>query len=92
MNKNIQGFIAVAVVGIIGYLAYKKFGKPNNFEVVTNYMNSIYGEIEGGRINAVKKMGKGYIDNWAKAIMNGKNDFEYNGKIYHTQGGNVKYK
>lgn len=92
MNKNIKGLIAVAIVGVLGYLAYKKLGKPNSIEVVKSYLNSIYGEIEGGRINVLKTMDKGYIDNWSEAIMNGKNDFEYNGKIYHTKGGNVKYK
>jgi hypothetical protein len=92
MNKNIQGLIVVSIVVALGYFAYKKFGKPNNMEVVKSYLNSIYGEIEGGRMKVIKTMDKGYIDNWAEAIMNGKNDFEYNGKIYHTKGGNVKYK
>lgn len=89
MNKNIQGIIAIAVVGIIGYLAYKKLGNPNPIEVVTNYLNATFGFIEG-RSDVLKKMDKGYVDNWSEAIMNGKDSFQFNGVIYNTKGGATK--
>jgi hypothetical protein len=46
MNKNINGLIAVAVIGLLGYLAFKKLGskgglgQQKNREVVKNYLIS----------------------------------------------------
>ena len=89
MNKNTNGLIAVAVIGLLGYLAYKKLGKPDSKKVVINYLDATYGKktIHADFINSADK---GYVDNWSVAIMNGKSTFEFNGKTYFTQGGTAK--
>jgi len=84
MNKNLNGIIVGLVVLGLVYFTYKKFGKPNSYEVVTKYLDSTYG---GDHKDAVSKMGKGYIDSWSKAIMNGSTNFEYDGSTYKTLGG-----
>ena len=89
MNKNLQGIIAVAVVGIIGFLAYKKLGKPNPIKVVANYLDATFGFVQG-RSEMLKNMDKGYVDNWSEAIMNGKDTFQFNGVTYNTRGGATK--
>lgn len=99
MNKNIKGIIAVLVIAGLGYFSYKKLGKsnilggnPKSVDVVTNYMNSIYGGDYKERKEKISKFDKGYVDNWSEAIMNGSQTFEYNGKTYITQGGKQKIK
>jgi hypothetical protein len=89
MNKNIKGIIAVLVIGGLGYFAYKKLGKPKSVDVVSNYLDSIFG---GDSKEKVSKFDKGYVDNWSEAIMNGSQTFEYNGKTYITKGGKQKIK
>ena len=95
MNKNLQGIIAVAVVGLLGYLAYKKFGKgggfgkPNNREVVANYMYSIWGYSKE-REDFYKSADQDYIDLWAEAIMKGKDTFKHKGNTIVTKTGAVK--
>jgi hypothetical protein len=87
MNKNMNGFIAVAVIGLLGYLAYKKLGKPDSKKVVIKYLDATYG---GTHANFINSADKGYVDNWSVAIMNGKETFEFNGKTYWTKGGTAK--
>ena len=89
MNKNLNGLIAVAVIGILGYIAYKKLGTPNSKKVVINYLNASYGYADS-HVDFINKADKGYVDNWSKAIMNGKDTFEFNGKTYWTKGGSAK--
>lgn len=84
MNKNIKGIIVVVLFAGLGYLAYKKFGKPDSRKVVIKYLDASFG---GDHSEFVNKSEKGYIDNWSKAIMNGSNTFEYNGTTYITNGG-----
>jgi hypothetical protein len=89
MNKNIQGIIAVALVGLVGYLAYKKIGKPDSKKVVINYLDATFGFKKEHAV-FVSKADKGYIDSWSEAIMNGKDTFQYNGTTYVTNGGATK--
>lgn len=89
MNKNTNGFIAVAVIGLLGYLAYKKIGKPDSKKVVINFLNATFG-LKKEHADFVNSSDKGYIDNWSVAIMNGKDTFEFNGKTYYTKGGTAK--
>jgi hypothetical protein len=87
MNKNIKGLIVVAIVGVLGYVAYKKFILPNSKKVVIAYMDSTFG---GSHEDFVNKADKVYIDSWAKAIMDGKTTFDANGITYVTKGGKVQ--
>jgi hypothetical protein len=89
MNKNIKGLIAVAIVGALGYMAYKKFGQPNSKKVVINYMDATFGFNEA-HAEFVNNADKVYVDNWSEAIMNGKDTFVYNGVTYNTRGGRTK--
>lgn len=89
MNKNVQGIIAIAVVGIIGYLAYKKLGKPDSKKVIINYLDATFG-LKKEHTDFVNNADKGYIDSWSDAIMNGKDTFQYNGTTYVTRGGATK--
>jgi hypothetical protein len=95
MNKNINGIIAVAVIGLLGYLAFKKLGgksglgKQKNREVVKNYLISTYGYSKE-REDFAKSADQDYIDAWAEAIMNGKDTFQHNGNTIVTSTGRVK--
>lgn len=95
MNKNINGLIAVAVVGLLGYLAYKKFGKKGglsnskNREVVANYLYSVWGYSKE-REDFSKSADQDYIDLWAEAIMSGKDTFTHKGNTIVTKTGRVK--
>jgi len=87
MNKNVKGIIVVAVVGLLSYLAYKKFGKPDSRKVVTKYLDATFG---GDHTAFVNKADKGYIDSWSEAIMNGSTTFVYNGTTFVTRGGKTQ--
>jgi hypothetical protein len=87
MNKNVRGIIVVVVMAGLGYLAYKKFGKPDSRKVVIKYMDATFGGDHSAFVNSADK---GYIDNWAKAIMDGQQTFDFNGKTFVTRGGKTQ--
>jgi hypothetical protein len=87
MNKNLNGIIVVAVVGLLGFFAYKKFGKPNSRKVVIKYMDATFGGDHSAFVNSADK---GYIDSWSDAIMNGSTTFIYNGTTFVTKGGRTQ--
>lgn len=87
MSKDMKGIIVVLVVAGIGYIAYKKFLKPDSRKVVIKYLDASFG---GSHSEGVKSMEKGYVDSWSKAIMSGSTTFNYNGKTYVTMGGKIK--
>jgi hypothetical protein len=89
MNKNTKGAIAVGVVLLLGFIVYKKFGKPDSRKVIINYLNATFG-FKKENADFVNSADKGYIDNWSIAIMNGKDTFDFNGKTYITKGGTAK--
>jgi TctA family transporter len=89
MNKNVKGLIVVAIVGVLGYVAYKKFILPNSKKVVIAYLDSMFGITQEHK-DFVNKADKVYIDSWSKAIMNGKPTFDANGTTYETNGGRAK--
>jgi hypothetical protein len=86
MNSNVKGIISVVVVGGLLYLAYKKFVKPNSKKVVINYLDATFG-VSTNHTDFINKADKGYVDNWAKALMKGESIFTYNGKTYKVAGG-----
>ena len=88
MNSNVKGIISVIVVGGLLYIAYKKFVKPNNRKVLINYLDATFGE-SSGHADFINNADKGYVDNWAKALMKGENTFTFNNKTYSTAGGKV---
>jgi hypothetical protein len=95
MNKNINGLIAVAVIGLLGYLAFKKLGskgglgQQKNREVVKNYLISTYGYSKE-REDFSKTADQDFIDLWAEAIMSGKDTFQHNNNTIVTATGRVK--
>jgi hypothetical protein len=89
MNKNVKGIIAVAIVGVIGYVTYKKFVKPDSKKVVIAYLDSTFGK-DAKHTDFVNGAGASYIDSWAKAIMSGSDTFTDSGNTYITNGGTVK--
>jgi hypothetical protein len=89
MNKNIKGTIVVGIVIALGYLVYKKFGKPDSRKVLINYLNATFGA-DSKHTDFINNAEKGYVESWSNALMNGKDTFEYNGKTYNTKGGIVK--
>lgn len=87
MNKNVKGIIVVLVFAGLGYLVYKKFGKPDSRKVVIKYMDATFGGDHSAFVNGADK---GYIDAWANAIMNGNETFQYGGKTLVTKGGRTQ--
>jgi hypothetical protein len=89
MNNNVKGIITVGIVIGLGFLAYKKFVKPDNRKVVLKYLEGVYGKNENRKAN-INSADKGYIDSWANAIKKNSETFKFNDKIYLTKGGTVK--
>jgi hypothetical protein len=89
MNNNVKGIITVGIVIGLGFLAYKKFVKPDNRKVVIKYSDGIYGK-SPSRNAFIYSADKGYVDAWANAIKKNSQTFKFNDKIYLTQGGTVK--
>jgi hypothetical protein len=89
MNSNTKGIITVLAVGVVGFLAYKRFVKPNSRKVVKNYLFSIYG-YDKKRDEFVDGVDKDYINEWSDAIMKGNETFLLKGVTYITKTGKVK--
>lgn len=89
MNSNTKGIITVLAIGIIGFLAYKKFAKPDSRKVIKNYLYSIYG-YDKMREDFVDSADKDYIEAWTDAVMKGENSFVLKGTTYETKTGKVK--
>lgn len=89
MNKNTKGIIAVAVVVLLGFIAYKKLAKPDSRKVIINYLDATFGA-DSKHKDFINNADKGYVESWSKALMNGKDTFEFNGKTYNTKGGTAK--
>lgn len=89
MSKNTKGIIAVAVVVLLGFIAYKKLAKPDSRKIIINYLNATFG-FKKENADFVNSADKGYIDNWSNALMNGSDTFEFNGKTYNTKLGTAK--
>jgi len=82
MNKNTKGIITViAVLTIVGgawFLTRKTNSKYAHF-IVDSGKHSNYAFIV--------TFDKAFLKEWVKAIKNGAETFEYNGKQVSTQGG-----
>lgn len=89
MNNTTKGILTVLVVGVLGYVAYKRFALPNSKKVVVNYMKATFGnEVDYEKF--VETADKDYINAWSDAIMKGKDTFVYKGVTYITKGGKTK--
>lgn len=84
MNKNIKGLIAVAIVGAIVFVVYKKFGhtKSNNVKEIVKSGNH-------GSYDTLMTLGDDYIKAWANAIRNNQETFTLKGVNYNTKGGKL---
>jgi hypothetical protein len=89
MNKNTKGLIAVGVVVLLGFIAYKKFANTDSKKVVINYLDKTFG-YNRKHADFINSADKGYVDNWSIAILNDKETFEFSRKIYYTKGGTAK--
>ena len=79
-------WIAVAILGVGGYYAYKEFKKPNKL----SKSESVDVIIEnGGHSNRdfISTFETGFLIAWANAIIKGEKTFVYNGKSYNSKGG-----
>jgi hypothetical protein len=91
-NKTRNGLIVVGVVAILGFITYK-FAFPKSIvglstrEIVRRHRIAKFGEDSK---NFSQTAEQGYIDAWAKAIIEGSAEFTYNNKTYFTYGGSAK--
>ena len=89
MSKNMKGLLAVAVIAVIGFIAYKTL-VVNPYEVVSKYLLGLYGYDEGRTVASLKKnFDQKFIEAWSKAIMNGEQFFYQDGKKLVTATGRV---
>jgi hypothetical protein len=89
MNKNTKGAIAVSVMLLLIFIAYKKFANTDSKKVVIKYLDKTFG-YKKEHADFINSADKGYVDNWSLAIINDKDTFEFNGKIYNKKGGTAK--
>jgi hypothetical protein len=88
MEKSTRnGLIAVGIMAVLGYFAYKKFILPNSKLVVLNYLDASFGGDHSAFANGMKQS---YADAWAQALMKGQDTFTDSGLVYWTCGGKAK--
>jgi hypothetical protein len=86
MKNKAYIWIALAILGVGGYLAYKEFKKVK----VLTKSDSINIIIENGKHKNrefISTFDDGFLGVWANAILENKDTFNYKGKGYKTQGG-----
>ena len=86
MKNKAYIWIALAILGIGGYLVYKEFKKPNKL----SKSESIDIIIENGKHankETISKFNANFLIAWASAVIKGEKTFTYNGKSYQSQGG-----
>ena len=85
MNSTTKGIVAVAVVGGLGFLAYKLFLQ----DTPQFYAKKIAEAGKHSNETFLKTLDKPFLKEWYKAIKDGKDTFVYNGANYNTQGGKI---
>lgn len=86
MKNKAYIWVALAILGVGGYLAYKEFKKVK----VLTKEESVDIIIENGKHkdrNTISTFEDAFLGVWANAILENKETFVYNGKSYRTQGG-----
>jgi len=85
MKNKAYVWIALAILGVGGYLAYKEFKKVK----VLTKEDSINIIIENGKHKDrnISTFDAAFLGVWANAILENKDTFSYKGKSYRTQGG-----
>jgi hypothetical protein len=85
MKNKAYVWIALAILGVGGYLAYKEFKKVK----VLTKEDSINIIIENGKHKDrnISTFDDAFLGVWANAILENKDTFSYKGKSYRTQGG-----
>lgn len=86
MKNKAYIWVALAILGVGGYLAYKEFKKV---KVLTknDSINIIIENAKHKDRNTISKFEDAFLGVWANAILEDKETFVYNGKSYRTQGG-----
>lgn len=86
MKNKAYIWVALAILGVGGYLAYKEFKKVK----VLTKEDSIKIIIENAKHkdrNTISTFEDAFLGVWANAILENKETFVYKGKSYRTQGG-----
>ncbi len=86
MKNKTYILVALAILGVGGYYAYKLYKKP----VELTKEQSVNLIIEKGKASNKETLltfEEGYIKAWANAVLRNENTFVYNSKTYNTQGG-----
>lgn len=79
-------WIALAILGVGGYYAYKLYKKP----VELTKEESVDLIIDRGKSSnreTLLTFEEGYLRAWANGILQNSETFKYNSKVYRTQGG-----
>lgn len=86
MKNKTYILVALAILGVGGYYAYKLYKKP--VELTKEQSADLI--IENGKASNKQTLltfGEGYLKAWANAVLKNENTFIYNSKTYNTQGG-----
>lgn len=93
MKNKTYIWVALAILGVGGYLAYKEFKKvkvlTKEESVDITKEESVDIIIENGKHKDrnISNFEDGYLKAWANAILRKESTFVYNAKTYNTQGG-----
>lgn len=86
MKNKAYIWVALAILGVGGYLAYKEFKKV---KVLTKdeSINIIIENAKHKDRNTISNFEDAFLGVWANAILEDKETFVYKEKSYRTQGG-----
>lgn len=78
-----NGLIAVALIGVAGYFAFRYFTRTKRAYINVLLKNNV----TTGSSVALMTFDEPFLRAWAKAAKKAEKTFDYSGKTYNTQGG-----
>lgn len=86
MKNKTYIWVALAILGVGGYYAYKLYKKPVEL-TKDESVNLIIEKGKASNKETLLTFEEGYLKAWANAVLRNENTFVYNSKNYNTQGG-----
>lgn len=86
MKNKTYVWIALAILGVGGYFAYKEFKKKKQL-TKSESIDIIISNASHKDRDFISKFDEAFLSTWANAILDNEETFKYKGKAYRNQGG-----